>query len=687
MYQESRLVSSLALLGFLLNVAAACSDGNDPDNRISNSSRQLAGAPAWVIQAESRVDSADRAALSPALAKDERLLHVVRRTVAGRRYLQFTAFAVADQTIRKATIDSDGVEVDFRALVSSASEPSKLARGVVSRALYDAACANQNRTFDVSLVARVPLDIDRTLSPAALRAYVASQVQTARIPLEDAVVLVQGTLSTIETYAPIVHARLYGESVLSLTHAPGVAAVREHSREVIKGSAQSSIDLGIGPVFHTLGYRGSGIKLGISGEATGTEAGCRIWDGHPAYQFTSINYSNSSSISCQNDADCAPCGTDGRCHAGVCTIQHGTQVAGMIGGLYLNVSPPARASADAANIYFANSDWNHTTMLGWFWQNGVVAENESWGGAITDSYAQDLYSIYGMAIVELAGNLVTAVASCGASNSLCVGGYATINPPTEFRGGWPWGSSFLNFTGCGSTLGCDREVPHFEFHGQNVTTTNNSSVVPYGLTSGTSFATPAAVGLVGLMNERWPSTFNKWPEATRAALMASADRDIDTPVAGKTYSDHRSPDEHDGAGVPNAARIEAMVQGSRAGHMPLYRATSFDSQNMMTLAYVYLAQNDVLRAVISWDGCPTTNIPANYGNKAHADLDLHVYSPSGALVATADSWDGTYEITEITAATSGTYMLRIKHYGWSDCPELGGSSNAKTFLGYAYDIR
>lgn len=240
----------------------------------------------------------------------------------------------------------------------------------------------------------------------------------------------------------------------------------------------------------------------------------------------------------------------------------GDWFAGMIGNFETYWYNPR--GAPGVDLYNANGLSSHQEDLDWLWANGVPIEIEPFVGPFTNIYWQDWYSIVGMTILRAAGNGGwNDSAQCDALGPICVGAYSVAAP----GGFWVW-TSTKNFDSCPgpSPTGCDREVPDVTFHGDNVQSTSNAPGANYTSDSGTSYAAPAAAGLVALMHQRWWNIFAYWSEVVRAALMASATVDLLTPDPGpppKTYSDYRSPDERDGAGVPDAARIEDMVNNNR----------------------------------------------------------------------------------------------------------------------------
>lgn len=94
--------------------------------------------------------------------------------------------------------------------------------------------------------------------------------------------------------------------------------------------------------------------------------------------------------------------------------------------------------------------------------------------------------------------------------------------------------------------------------------------------------------------------------------------------------------------------------------------------------------------MISWSTCPR-----EVTNAAHADLDLFILDHRGYPVAAGLSWDGSYEITEITAPAGMTYSIVVARYGdrWLDCDgfeifdQYGQVVDHFVRLGVAFDVR
>lgn len=684
LYSHAAAVLALFVASSCCLLFASCS-GDDVKPLLAHPQIVQSGADLyrWVYEAESRIASDLLVAASPVLGRDDHLIHAIKTTVddSASPYYRLVIFNTASGETRKATVDERGVLVDLAAVVSSARTRSASLYGNLAPQLYAQVVAQPAKLHEVRIVYNHPLiplmpDAALPCDYASYDAQVAATVKNAGDPVVADLHAHGGSVLARGVYAPYIEASVLGSELLNHYAAhPDVTAVSASLRNIpqVLVAAQSTADLNLNPVFYSLGYYGSNVRVGIT-ESAG--ANCRIAFDHPFLVFPVENAK--SGISCTSDPQCSTCDA-GRCRAGWCTAWHTTMVAGMVG--HSAVWLPREAPL--ASLYHANQGTSHSQDLDWLAQNSAYIENESWMGGYTDVWAQDWYSaVQGTTILEAAGNApsgqsgVNYEASCHASNTICVASYNNLTTFSDF-------TNTKNLSTCSRwTSGCDREEPQVTFHGGGATsTTNDPNDSDFVATAdGTSFATPAATGLTALLYQRWPSPFYRWPEVVRAAMMASADRDVLVPVPGKTYSDYQSPDERDGAGVPNATRIQAMQNAGRITRHILDKNTSFDQYGKKIMATVQLNANQRLRAVLAWRGCPTPTPP----NSAHADFDLHIISPQGIILANAASYDGTYEIAEIVAPVMGSYFLEIEYFGWQYCSPYGGWW---TQAGFAYDVR
>ncbi|MFZ3382320.1 MAG: S8 family serine peptidase [Candidatus Methanoperedens sp.] len=176
------------------------------------------------------------------------------------------------------------------------------------------------------------------------------------------------------------------------------------------------------------------------------------------------------------------------------------------------------------------------------------------------------------------------------------------------------------------------------------------------LNAGTSYAAPAVAGEAALLMQVY-SNFKNWPEVIKAIIMASADHNIE--------GDSRL-SEKDGVGGIDINK--AYETGSRALGMTT-SAGNFPEHLSLTAT-----TGQKVRVVITWDSHPDNNHPPT-SDTLQSDLNLVVYSPSGAAVGTSSSFDNNYEIVEFTAPSTGTYDATVYARRFEGAYE---------YLGFAY---
>lgn len=331
---------------------------------------------------------------------------------------------------------------------------------------------------------------------------------------------------------------------------------------------------------------------------------------------------------------------------------HSTAVAGIIRsthssvrGISSDVSLWAGGSctgnnAELANRSLAAADWGARVL------NLSIQADTNLSLGPLDRFYDDIVINRYRTVVAAAGNYgVTTgnVASPGlAYNVITVGNFDdgnsiawgdTMNPTSSWRD--PLSTN------------ADREKPEVAAPGTRINSTTLSSPWTGDVGSGTSYAAPMVTGTGALLMQR-NSSLQYWPEAVKAILMVTAVNNIE----GDTRLS-----EKDGAGGIVADRADDValgVSGTWGG-----QGYSCATASTLDVANMYVTAGTRLRAAIAWDNDISY---ADYANRPSADLDLHIIDPAGNVASGSYSFDNAYEIVDFTAATTGTYKLRVSKY-------------------------
>ncbi|MBI9008758.1 MAG: S8/S53 family peptidase [Tenericutes bacterium] len=178
-----------------------------------------------------------------------------------------------------------------------------------------------------------------------------------------------------------------------------------------------------------------------------------------------------------------------------------------------------------------------------------------------------------------------------------------------------------------------------------------------GPASGTSLSAPHVTGAIALMMDR-SSTLKAHPEVVMAIIQATAD----SSNLVSTYNDYDSSglEEKIGAGM---LRVDRAVDFVYKRSYPTLTNNDY-YRTYIREKRVYLSNGDDLQASLVWlkniypDGTSGALTP-----KSSTDLDLKLFSPSGALVAYSNSNSYNQEFIRYTATSTGYYTLKIYQYG------------------------
>jgi hypothetical protein len=225
-----------------------------------------------------------------------------------------------------------------------------------------------------------------------------------------------------------------------------------------------------------------------------------------------------------------------------------------------------------------------------------------------------------------------------------------------------------------STTHGDRELPELAANGTGVSANGQNK-------SGTSFSAPATAGVTALLQDV-DSVLCSWPEGCRAILMASAGRN----VRGNTWWQDviGGVDARDGAGAVDAQSGVQIAQQRRFRGAPATRrgwdvgtlsSADFGQDRLATFRYHVAVPNlfffPRVRVALAWDSAVTTSGDSATASTLTVDFDLLVRDSHGVQVASAASWDNSYEVVDFAATAGETYDIVIRRWSGTDSVWFG----------------
>jgi hypothetical protein len=350
---------------------------------------------------------------------------------------------------------------------------------------------------------------------------------------------------------------------------------------------------------------------------------------------------------------------------------HATMVAGIIAS---NASSP-KGIVPKVKLYDAT--WNSSVSgdeykaIEWAVAQGVEVINQSYGG---NTNAYDLRARWmdhiavqhSVHIVAAGGNDPgqTTPSPAIAYNVVGVGAIDDQSDNNQWNDVWYSSGTYKNVAGAPNK-------PDLAAPGVNITSTNRDGGF-YSGWSGTSFASPHVVGVIGQMIGV-NSGLAVRQAAMKAILMAGAYRHAsDVADTGFIFNSQAVAD-HDGAGVIDALESYNIVKNNQ---WKAYTTSTFP----ISVPFTVSATSQRNRVAISWlkkntvvEGAST---PTMSTETPLSDLDLYIYDPSGALVgystAGPSSVNNNYELVEFLPKVSGTYTLKIVGASGVTNPEYVG---------------
>jgi hypothetical protein len=448
--------------------------------------------------------------------------------------------------------------------------------------------------------------------------------------------------------APVVYAELTRNEIEALSKDREVAGMFLYEREGID-DLTNSIAIANSDDVHTLGFKGSGVKVAVWENSPDVTTDLSITARFKSSGFTTSDHARHTHAIVKNIERNAPHG-----HAPSCLLHSANtkdldalrwavteKGCTVVSQSFHRSSEPGSAEMSFDDIY---KDW---LALHWPYPTICQAAGNFWKG---DSDNIDPPS--------------SEYVNHKGYNGLTVGNHddnaATMSGDSVFRNP-------------SSTHG-DRELPEIAANGTNVTTVKLTM-------SGTSMASPAAAGAVALI-QNVDSTLKSWPEGCRAIMLAAAKRNI----AGNTWWQDvvASVDASDGTGATDALEGTNITKQRRARNasgaprgwdVGTLRSADIGRNQRTNFSYFITLSRSILaprkvKVALAWDSkismFSILGIQIPISSVLSVDLDLQVFDSSGVQVGYSGSWDNSYEIAEFIGTPGETYTVKIRRWSGTD---------------------
>ena len=224
----------------------------------------------------------------------------------------------------------------------------------------------------------------------------------------------------------------------------------------------------------------------------------------------------------------------------------------------------------------------------------------------------------------------------------------------------------------------DRELPELSANGTSVTSVGHTM-------SGTSFAAPAVAGVTAILQDV-DGVLCSWPEGCRAILMAAAGRNVRDSTWWQDVLSRV--DARDGAGAVDAQAGVAIAQQRRARDAAATRrgwdvgtlsSAAFGADRLATFRYRVSVPSmlffPTVKVALAWDSAVTSSGDSATASTLTVDFDLLIRDSRGVQVASAASWDNSYEIAEFAAQRGETYEIVIRRWSGTDSVWYGVAWN------------
>lgn len=457
-----------------------------------------------------------------------------------------------------------------------------------------------------------------------------------------------------DTLAPVLYLTVTRAQLERIAEMAEVAGVFLHEKDGIE-DLDDSIAIANSDDVHTLGFKGSGVKVAVWESGPDDTSNLTIAAFYDPGQSSTSDHARHTHGIVKNKEKNKPKG-----HAPSCTLYSANDKdldalswavkekgCTVISQSFHRSSEPGSGALSYDDIY---KDW---LALHWPYPIILQAAGNYWNGD------PDNINPPSSEYVNHKGY-----------NSLAVGNH------NDSAGSMSGSSVFRNPT----TTHSDRELPEICANGTSVTTV--------GLTkSGTSMAAPAAAGAAALVQNA-NSSVKTWPEGCRAILLAGAKRNV---VGNTWWSDVVADnDASDGSGSVDALESVRIAQSKRSKNAAatqrgwnagLLTSSDFDSSGLSTFSYKVKLSNFIfgprhVKVALAWTSkIGTLDLPfieeIPLSSTLTVDLDLKIFDSNGSQVGYSGSWDNSYEVAEFDGAPGQTYTIRIRRWSGTDSVYYG----------------
>lgn len=434
-------------------------------------------------------------------------------------------------------------------------------------------------------------------------------------------------------YAPLSIISANKKTVLALAEVEDVSRIELYEELKTGNSATVHHEVMQADTVMSLGYKGSGVKVGIFES-----------DGVPNASDSELTGRVTNRYSSAID-------------------NHASMVAQCLAGKTYGTAP-------AATLYCTYNSQTKSVYdeIEWLLGNGVSIINMSLyfhntGGTYNyiDQYIDHIAMQHDVHVVVAAGNNNGGLVPTPAMsyNSLVVGNFDDKNTTSHT-------DDIMNSTSCYIDYSGNAEKPDLVAPGTSITTAA-------GTDTGTSFSAPFAAGIMAEMISLNSSLATK-QTAMKAILAASAFRKVNSNTFGASSgTGSKWLSDVEGAGKIDAKNAKYIIDNARytSGTLsgttnPIYTKTFSvnESSSQIRVALHWLKKNTYSSSTHGDGGSLTVN--------PLTDFDLSVYDPNGVLVGSSTSVYSNVEIVEFDPIVSGTYRIEVRKYGTANSSDSFG---------------